>query len=98
MMKQSLKKVVNKSTALIVAGSVMGIVAATMPAPAQARSSWSVSFSSGPVYVAPAPVVYCPPPVVRCRPVYYYSTPCPPPVVYYSYPAPYVSVSYYRHR
>ncbi|RMH28624.1 MAG: hypothetical protein D6691_04610 [Candidatus Hydrogenedentota bacterium] len=79
-------------------GSLLGIamVGLTMLGgqPAHARSSWYVSFSTGPVCYYPAPVYYRP--VVYARPVVV----CPPPVVYY--PAPVcggISIGYYhRHR
>ncbi|MCX7826453.1 MAG: hypothetical protein N2689_12970, partial [Verrucomicrobiae bacterium] len=60
---------------------VVAVLAVAIPAEAQ-RVSWSISFSSGPVFVAsPAwgPVFVAPPPpppVVVCRPL-------PPPVVVY---------------
>ncbi|MCX7626206.1 MAG: hypothetical protein N2Z21_08360 [Candidatus Sumerlaeaceae bacterium] len=91
-MKQLLKKVMNKFSAVLFFGSVMVGLLAGLPSQAEAHSSWYVSFSTGPVWVAPP----CHPPrVVRCRPVYY-CYPCPPPVVYY--PAPVVTVSYHKYR
>jgi len=92
-MKKALKKVSNKMALPLLASAVMGVLVAAEPATAQARSSWYVSFSTGPVYVPPP----CyPARVVRCRPVYYYDYvyACPPPVVYY--PAPVISVGYYH--
>lgn len=73
------------SRKLVILGMTAGLLAAT-PALAQ-RVSWSVSFSSGPVFVgAPAcgPVFVSPPP----PPVYVVGRPCPPPVVVAPPPPP----------
>lgn len=96
MKTQAIKKLVNKSRLALVAAFVIG-TSFLVPSPAQARSSWYVGFSTGPVWVG-GPYCY-PAPVVYYRPTYYYVEPCPPPVVYY--PAPVISVgywSYHHHR
>ncbi|MGB9692231.1 MAG: hypothetical protein ACPL7D_08680 [Candidatus Sumerlaeaceae bacterium] len=95
-MKEMIKKVLNKCGAPLFVVAAMVVMAST-PTPAAARSSWYVSFSTGPVWVAPAPVYY-PAPVVPCRPVYYHEEcyPCPPAGVYY--PGPIISVGYYSGR
>lgn len=95
-MKSMMKK-------MILALSILGLVAAAAPRPASAFVSFSFGLPGFALFAGPpvvAPPVYAPPPVVYAPPAYYYGYGGPFPAFYgrpYYYGRGYPYRGYYRH-